>query len=64
VVLEPEATYYPVAKDLADKEIENVVTTNDELYRAFACGHMFARRTYCEDMSKKSAFLNMSVEAF
>jgi len=53
-------------------EIENVVTTNDELYRAFAdagqlvvgryghVGHMFAEPTYARDMSKKSVYFDRS----
>jgi len=39
-------------------EIENVVTTNDE--PGYPRGHMFAKRTYSRNMSKKIGFLDIS----
>jgi hypothetical protein len=54
------AIVLPEAK--LSSEIENVMTTNDELYRAFAEGHMFTQRTYAENMSKKTGFLDISPE--
>jgi cell filamentation protein, protein adenylyltransferase len=40
-------------------EIENVVTTNDRLYKVLSRVHVFAKQTYRENTSKKSGFLNM-----
>ena len=40
-------------------EIENVVTTNDELAVRSLDVHMFVKQTYCENMSKKADFLDI-----
>ena len=41
-------------------EIDNIVTTNDELYRACADVYMFAKRTHRDDMSRKPDFSEIS----
>jgi hypothetical protein len=40
-------------------EIENVVKTNDELAVRSLDVHMFVKLTYCENMSKKTDFLDI-----
>ena len=41
-------------------EIENIVTTNDELERACADAYMYAKRAHREDMCRKSDFVDIS----